>query len=1531
MAEGKHIQRATGGMSTVIAPKLMPNDKYIYSLNCDITSTADGNLGVITNVKGNVAVNIDLPSGENKTIGSVRNDESNKMYFAVWNSERFHTWYEFDYISLSTKIVVQCITDTGGVDIWSWEREVLVNSANIVNDVLLYWTMEGHPARKINITKAIEKSEDGYGNVILDEYTRAYKRSPEFAPVAEYFTNPNLRKNNVYRRLFQWCARFIYDDNEHSTFSDFSRVAVPDEENVTGTLGVPLENNGINVRFPTGGMLVKKIELAMRSTTDVAGVISPWVSIAVFDKDILEIGDNTEYTYEFYNDNTYISLPQADINQQQSDLPDNPKVQEFTYNTLVYGNFYDGFPAVKVDLDFEVEYTELFVPDGQENVLNDPFFTVNTIAEEWESGGFLSGGGWRKTEGELIVGPDVKSGNIFKLFFTNDFFSKKVRANLNDDAKSIASKFRTDIAAHPRTQSKGGYVGSVTEDGSGFARFRFKIWNHWNEPYIGFDYNVTPVNYSSLKDTGNSVPNEKLGSSFRYAVRYENEDGKRSLAYGAEEVVSIDTINDLGEIKKVATVITIKYKAPAWAKRYSIVRTKNLSKSDYIQLLIQRITVASTSNGEEYHDLIIGSLFTYQKVHPNTTLNYEFKAGDRVRLLKEFSGDQWNVPQEVVDYEVLAYYPEIRNIVNQNVTIDGSSAIQVDAPDPSNIGNNVIIAGSERTIVGVTGNGYSLDASIGGSTEEATYPSYEIINRDGILRIKMDSAFPINVDPSNDEFALVEIYSPTQTFSNIEEENYYDIGYKFEIVEEDGQRLHRGNSQDQTASLPAIVRVEGFDNYVRNRDLITNNSATNPQSKITSIEDASYSDFYNSDLSSLGRPTRLDDSRGVVHFEDRLIWSNNFIEDTKINGLNMFLSTNRVDYNDKYGSIQAAIFYEGKLYVFKFLKTGWVPVFGNLIVDSEGNQLVGTSTRLLPDKMEYFLWEGGVGNNPESIVKIGNEVFGVSPNSQVIFTIGGAGVIPTSKIYGIDNYAREIISEASLSGANMYGGINRRKNQYLLMIDNYEKPAYVDNFTAGTTEVVPVAKVGDWELLSNPSNGTVTRVMDTALYSPNFNFSGMDYFSYWSIEGVTRQVCVNVLSVDNEVSWLPAGEYCVVEESARTGYVGYTLLRQYDNISETFTGLEKPNVSEDPDYVAPVENLNLCPIGLEFTRVAILSADKGTQRLEFFVESVDNFNIQVRAGQSISGTLVEETGLVSSGAHTINSPISSGEYSVYLIVNDVNYAGVTTFIMDRAYVKSARFNDMTGLEVLELDQSNIPSSHDLVFSSIDLTRNTALKTLKIVNHKLTSIDLGDHPMIEELDVSNGSELISLTIGSWPVLRILRIHNCKFTASGYTTSYVNSVITTFNSNAPSSAPGYVLQYGQSVSTGIRPSASVANAYNSLVSKGVDVIGIPPVVTEATLTVSVGVPTPTNNRTTASISPVIPTPFNVTYELTVREDGIGPIVYRDHISLDFNADQGVAQRYIPGNWQPNHVFAIRDVVVTPASPGGVTVTIENQNPG
>lgn len=1519
----KHIQTFTGGVNTVLAPELMQNNQLLYMLNCNVTSTAEGNIGIITHPKGNIPVQVTLPEGNNLTIGVAKNEEMNKMYFAVWNSLGYNSWYEFDAVSLTVKLIIQSITYTGGVDIFKWEKGKLILHANVIDGNLLYWSMSGHPARKINIQKALELNDQGYGEVILQEYTRAAKKTLPLPPATEYFTNTAIPSNNVYRNLFKFVARNIYDDGEYSSFSDFSPVAVPSEEAVTGVSGVPRINNGIYVRIQTGDRTVKKIEIAMQKTDQQSLTRTPsaWVSVAVLDKEVLGIPDNTEYAYEFYNNNTYLALNQDEVLKQQSDFPRNPEVQEYTSNRLVYGNYESGFPAVKVDFTAAVEYEELFVPDGTANVLNDPDLIYSFIDNYYESGGFLGGGGWRSTEGRITVGPDVKSGNKFIVQFLNYSFEHTVVATLNDDAKTIAAKMRSAFASNEKMNgSKGSYVGNIESDISGSASFTFRVWNDWNKPYISVVTFVYPVNYSTLKDTGNSVLNEKMGSSYRYAIRYENEDDERSLAYGGDEVVSIKHINELGGIKKVSTIITINHKAPYWATRYSIVRTKNLTQSDYIQMLVQRVVnVTSTTLSEQYQDVIIGSLSAYQAVHPNSTLTYEFKKGDRIRLLKTLTGSTWAVAPTVMEYEVMDYFPEVSHIIKDNIIVDGSAVVKT-TPDANNIGNNIIVNGSEREIVGVTSDGYTLNSSlsINGSSSGSpqTFPSFTMVNRRGVLRIKMDPAFPIVADGVSN-FSLVEVYNPAQTFTDAANENYYDIGYKFEIYEEGGVYYHRGNFQDQDASNPAQVKIGGVGNYVRNRELITNNSVTNPQSTLTSIEDSSYSDFYISNLNSYGRPTRLDDSRGVVKFDDRMVWSKPFIEDTRINGLNMFDTLDRVDYNDKYGSIKRIIFYEGRMYIFKFLKTGWVPVFGSIFTDTEGSPIVATSTRLLPDKMEYFLWEGGVGNNPESIVKEGNNIHGVSPTSEVIFEIGGGGVIPTSKIYGIDNTAREFITGASKAGVNMIGAVNRKNNQYVLMIDSYNIPAYSDVINLSNSRIVPVEDSGVYQIISPPSNGTLNLENEVLNYFPNFNFFGMDYYTYRSVGGITRQVCINVLSEDTQLVWKPEGEYCVVEAGVRTGYSGYSILSQFDNFTNTFTGITKPNIDTDPDYVAPIENLDACPVGMEYAYLATIDRRKATQTINFNITSVEEYNIAIKESSDFSSATIVETGMVSGVNHQLTLPTANSDAYLFLIVSNAAYDGVTEIFIDDAYITSANFNTMSELDTLVLNQGNIPSSHNNQFTSLSIGQLASLKTLKVIRHEMTSIDLSNNLLLEEIDVSIGKNLVNLTIGNWSTLKRLHIQESAFTASGYNPAFVNSVIT--NMDTLSVSP-HTLQYGPGPNSGIMPSASVSPRYNSLIGKGVFVIGRNPNVSSVNLALtSFSIQDYVDFTLTLSAS----LPVNISIFITGFITDITSASVAVNQTCIIQAGQTVFNGNAYGTGNPIMTYDLYIQNVTPNPAGGVTI--------
>lgn len=1187
MEKKKHIQMFTGGMNTVISPNLMPTDNYHYMLNCDVTTYSSGNVGVVTPLKGNMEVKVNLPSGDNKTIGVCKNEESNKMYYAVHNSNGYHGWYEFDYISLTVKRIFESKTDSGGVDILQWKDSDVILSVNIVDNKFLYWSMDGHPARCLDIEMSIN---NGYGDFVLDKDIKAVRVAPPYAPEVSYFYDLSVKSNHLYGNLFQFCARYIYYDNKRSVFSDFSIVPLPDKEPISSNKGIPLNNNGINITFNAGGKLVSKIEIAMRKTDQETGGVSDWVSVAIVDKSILGIGDGSTYTYKFYNNNTYLYLDPNIVRKQKSDFPRNPKIQEFTYNRIIYGNYIDGFNPIKVDIKTDVIYSDLFFEEGTSTGYNDPSLVYTWIDHYYNKP-------WRSVEGTITVGPDVKKGNEFTVKFKNTMdFIVHVTAVYGDTSSTIAAKIREGFSQFYGTQSSDGYVGELNSPGGGYISFNFRMWNSnkgQKSKYIEFETSVKRVEYASLKDSGNSVLNEKMGSSCRYAIYYENDEDDRSLAFGGDDIVYIKDINELGEIKQVSTQLTINHEPPSWATKMSVVRTKNLSQEEYIQMLVHKIiTVSDSSLGEKYQNVILGSLYMYQKVHPETIIKYEFKKGDRIKQIKTFDGSNWSVPAESIEYEVLDYFPEVREEVKSNISVDGSPNVKTPS-DPNNIGSNIVINGHEREIMGeLEGHsGYILNSNltIDGSSSSSVkvFPVYSIINRRGILRIKMNEESPIIADGTS-KFALVEIYKPAQTFSDASIEDYYSFGYKFDIYEQGGKRYHRGNIRDQDQYGPAVIQVEGVGNYVRNRELIANNSVDSPDSLMTSIEDQSYNDFYYSKLNSFGRPTRIDDSRGEVVFDDRIIWSDPFMEDTNINGLNMFNSVNRVDYNDKYGAIQRVIFYEGKMYIFKFLKTGWVPVKGSILTDTIGNTNVAISSTLLPEKMEYFLWEGGVGNNPESIVKVENDIYGVSPVSGVFFSIGEAGLQPTSQIHGIDNYARDLISKAGALGYKIYGGYSRMKNQYIVMIDSFSDVVYNDLLSDANMKPDIGPMSDEWQIVSGPFNGSVIiNAGGMADYTPNLNYVGTDYFIYKNLpDGVNRRVDIIVKETPPPIrntEWVEGTGHCEATGSGvNTGrYIVDTLKEVF--ISDGLpTGVTKPNRLADPDYISPSDNYTKCPYPMPY-------------------------------------------------------------------------------------------------------------------------------------------------------------------------------------------------------------------------------------------------------------------------------------------------------------------------------------------------------------
>ena len=151
-----------------------------------------------------------------------------------------------------------------------------------------------------------------------------------------------------------------------------------------------------------------------------------------------------------------------------------------------------------------------------------------------------------------------------------------------------------------------------------------------------------------------------------------------------------------------------------------------------------------------------------------------------------------------------------------------------------------------------------------------------------------------DVIAGTDKVALIQIYRPNLS---PQDSVFTETGDEFEILNPGtAQAVHAGNVQNQTAALPAIIDLDFGDVYLRQR------LSGDTDSAVAIVEDMNFLDYYQS--------TGIDAGRIAVdifmqnEIWNRVIRSENYIEDTEINRLNVFLPGTAVfDVSDTYGNI----------------------------------------------------------------------------------------------------------------------------------------------------------------------------------------------------------------------------------------------------------------------------------------------------------------------------------------------------------------------------------------------------------------------------------------------------------------------------------------------------------------------------------------------------------------------------------------------------------------------------------------------------
>jgi hypothetical protein len=317
-------------------PRILKEGEYRYALNCRVGSSEDGNRGLVETIKGNSLVSVSLPSGTNKVIGSCEDRITNSIFYFVWNSSGYHTIYRY---FVSTNTIVQIFQSS----ILNFQSSNIISAIHVDN--MLYWVDGYNEARKLNITQQI------LGNSPITAHISLFKPGPLFPPVVTTSTTMATNKNRTDNKSFVIAFRYVYNDNEKSVFSPFSKLAVTSyQDNKKDTITIDLTGGFKNREFtdlyggpiiylPKYSSVIKGIEVVFRDSP--TGPFKLLRSIPFFDASTYLTTIFGQITFK--NDEIYAIIANSETTKQVDAIPKTPHAISFIKGRLFLANYKEGF------------------------------------------------------------------------------------------------------------------------------------------------------------------------------------------------------------------------------------------------------------------------------------------------------------------------------------------------------------------------------------------------------------------------------------------------------------------------------------------------------------------------------------------------------------------------------------------------------------------------------------------------------------------------------------------------------------------------------------------------------------------------------------------------------------------------------------------------------------------------------------------------------------------------------------------------------------------------------------------------------------------------------------------------------------------------------------------------------------------------------------------------------------------------------------------------------------------------------------
>ena len=629
------------------------NNDYVDALNVTKDAQGRGQDKVVSNILGNTLISYSLPSGVSKVIGFYGDKVRNRAYYFIWNSDGFHTIAYYDLNTQTITTVLQSKTNSNGVDILNFSPSYKVLSVNIfyrdLEGDLLFFNDGYNPPRVLNVNNL-------YGTDWVADYLLVAKAPPVMPPQVTYENDTTITINNLRNKLFQFCYRYVYDNNEKSVWSSKSIVPLPQQPTLQLTENDYYNNSRIAINFSTGDTDVKAIEVAFRETF--SSGTSDWFLIKSFDKADLVINNNDIHYFKFYNDSIYNQIDVIEADQLQDWVPQRANAAELANgNVLLYAGILEGYDKTEVNLEASTYSTASSYYYDQCGLSFFASVNGNDSGSGTTMDIYLYGTGINGIDGNV-----TELNNAAGTYYINSFSSSGTDLSTSYATTGLTTNYLvSDILA-------GISAAMVLE---GYTQVGAIVGNKLTMSYAG-GFVLTSTAFATIPalDNDNTRFANVWNGGYQYGIQYFDAQGRTIGTQTSKDAV-INTPSRVLADDFPLVNLYIKNRPPLYASYYQIVRSNNTT---YNKRLCWVSESAYTSlptgvDGTKFLYIGIGNIQEYNDQISSTqnVVSYNYTEGDRIKFIRRYdvAGAAQNITSQF-DYEIVGTLSTIEYTTTNN-------------------------------------------------------------------------------------------------------------------------------------------------------------------------------------------------------------------------------------------------------------------------------------------------------------------------------------------------------------------------------------------------------------------------------------------------------------------------------------------------------------------------------------------------------------------------------------------------------------------------------------------------------------------------------------------------------------------------------------------------------------------------------------------------------------------------------------------------------------------------------------------------